>query len=354
MFPLAQFFGAPINGEFSDRYGRKKAFIITILGTCLGHVMTGLSIFVSYLPLLFIGRIWTGFFAGNQAICLAALADLSPDEHVRSKNFGMLGGIGGIGFLLAIACGSLLSDSNLNPFFNPGLPFWLIAFLSLLNLGILFQFYQESHPTHPHTPWRLLSGIKHLSHVLKIKDLRWTYLIYFCFILCWVTSAQFLPTILIREYFVRTSHIAWVFLGIGTIWALANFLINRWASVRYGAPKILKPSLFILSGLLFLTLIPSNLGLFLTFFYLCVLCAALNWTNCLAVVSMSASQTIQGSVMGINQSIGSIAAIAGPLIGGFIGVINTHYIYLFTGMASLVAGLLLNWHQKRKIHEEPQ
>ena len=36
VFPLAQFFTAPLIGEFADIYGRKRAFYITLLGLTFG------------------------------------------------------------------------------------------------------------------------------------------------------------------------------------------------------------------------------------------------------------------------------------------------------------------------------
>ncbi len=64
-FPFAQFFGAPLIGAISDRLGRKKCFLITVSATGIGYFITGLGIILGLLPLMFIGRLWTGFFAGN-------------------------------------------------------------------------------------------------------------------------------------------------------------------------------------------------------------------------------------------------------------------------------------------------
>ena len=78
-FPLAQFFGAPIVGEFSDQCGR-KSICLHHFGNMLRAHSFSFSIFIHFLPLLFFARLLTGFFAGNLAVCLAALADLSPDK----------------------------------------------------------------------------------------------------------------------------------------------------------------------------------------------------------------------------------------------------------------------------------
>src|SRR3989338_8252273 len=37
VFPIFQFFGAPLLGAFSDRHGRKKLLMASIFGTFLGY-----------------------------------------------------------------------------------------------------------------------------------------------------------------------------------------------------------------------------------------------------------------------------------------------------------------------------
>ncbi|MBI3236503.1 MAG: MFS transporter [Chlamydiales bacterium] len=132
-FPLAQFFGAPLIGQFSDRFGRKRAFYITILGTAFGYTLTAFSILEHFLSLLFISRILTGLCAGNLTICLAAIADRSVDQKIRTKNFGSIAAIGGLSFILAILLGGILSNPEHHPLFHASFTFWITAFLSYIN-----------------------------------------------------------------------------------------------------------------------------------------------------------------------------------------------------------------------------
>jgi MFS family permease len=44
VFPLGQFFATPILGQFSDRYGRKKILIISILGTAVSYFLFAIGI----------------------------------------------------------------------------------------------------------------------------------------------------------------------------------------------------------------------------------------------------------------------------------------------------------------------
>src|SRR4030042_3756114 len=51
IFPLCQFFAAPILGAFSDRYGRKNILLFSLLGMSLGYVIMAVRILLPSLPL---------------------------------------------------------------------------------------------------------------------------------------------------------------------------------------------------------------------------------------------------------------------------------------------------------------
>lgn len=346
-FPLAQFFGAPLIGEFSDRFGRKRAFYITIFGTAIGYALTALSIQYSILPLLYMSRFWTGFFAGNLAICLAAVSDMSRDEQTRAKNYGLVGGIGGLSFILAILAGGSLADPRHQNLFEPSMPFWFISFISLVNISLMAILFKESHVT-PTKKKKLhpIEGIHHILSIAKIKKLKIAYLVFFFFMTSWVTTMQFLPTYLIHIFSANATVILWTFVAIGAIWALANLLINRYLSYRYLPITTLKVCLLILGFFLLFTLFPEKQTFFLITVFGAVFCAALCWTNCLTIVSFSASSAIQGSILGINQSMGAMASIFGPTVGGILGGVNTHLVYAFTGLSCLTGFAILYFGRK--------
>ncbi len=341
IFPLAQFFGAPIIGQFSDKLGRKKAFYFTILGTAIGYTLTGWSILQNSLALLFISRLITGLFAGNLTICLASIADMSPDQHSRAKNFGTLAAIGGISFILAILLGGILADPKYNIYFNPSLPFWITAILSYLNFILMILVFQETHPPRLSTGLNPFRGIQNLTIAIRNSSLRMLYLINFCFMLSWVTCMQFFPITLIKTFHYGTGEITLSLMAIGMTWSISNLWVNRYLSNRFYPAKTLLISLAVLSACLLLLSLSLAPALFFSVFYPATLCASLCWTNGLATVSLKASCDMQGSILGINQSITSIAAMLGPAIGGILVGLGNHTLFLFTGVCSLTALMLL-------------
>jgi DHA1 family tetracycline resistance protein-like MFS transporter len=341
-FPLAQFFGAPLIGQFSDRFGRKRAFYITILGTAIGYTFTSISIMESSLTGLFFSRFCTGLCAGNLTLCLAAIADMSPDEKSRTKCFGQIGGIGGLSFIIAIALGGIFSDPSISPHFNPSIPFWITALLAYINLICMILLFQETHAPKRAPGINPFKGIHNLILGFKNKDLRVIYLVNFLFMLTWTASMQFLPTFLLRNFQFQIFGITLCLMAIGAIWSLTNIFINRMLAKRFFPGRTLLYCLLSISLMLLFLLFAKIPGLFLCFFFLAASCASLCWTNGVATVSLKASAAIQGSILGINQSINSVAAMLGPVLGGLLMILNNHALYLFGAAATLLAfGILM-------------
>lgn len=340
-FPLAQFFGAPLIGQFSDRVGRKRAFYITILGTALGYTFTAFSIMNYSLVGLFISRFATGLFAGNLTLCLATIAHMSPDDTSRTQNFSLINALGGMSFIIAIALGGLLSDPNVSRHFNASFPFWLISLLSFINLGCLHLFFHEPHKGPKHPGLNPFKGIHHLLQGIRTKELRTIYAVNFLFMLAWVASMQFLPSLLLETFKFQNSQITLALIGVSLTWSLSNFFINRRLAQTYFPGIILLASLPILSFFLFFSVFSGGPVSFLFCFMAAACFASFCWTNGIATISLKAPLAIQGSILGINQSITSFAAMLSPIIGGFLAGFGKYSIYIFGGIACLIAFIIL-------------
>ena len=72
-FSLAQFVFAPVLGRLSDRIGRKPVIIISLVGTAVGSLVTGLA---GSLWVLFLGRAVDGASGASLAVSQAAVADM--------------------------------------------------------------------------------------------------------------------------------------------------------------------------------------------------------------------------------------------------------------------------------------
>jgi DHA1 family tetracycline resistance protein-like MFS transporter len=140
-----QFFFAPVLGSLSDRFGRRPVILLSNFGLGLDYVLTALAPSLSW---LFVARVISGITSASIPTAGAYIADVLPPEK-RAQGFGMLGAAFGVGFVVGPALGGLLGH------FDPRLPFWFAAGLSLLNGCWGLFVLPESHPKEARKPFSM-------------------------------------------------------------------------------------------------------------------------------------------------------------------------------------------------------
>jgi len=85
-FGLANFFGSPILGGLSDRFGRRKVMLIGFSGLALSFFVTAMA---DALWMLVVVRLFSGAMQANAAVANAYVADITPPAD-RAKRFGLL------------------------------------------------------------------------------------------------------------------------------------------------------------------------------------------------------------------------------------------------------------------------
>jgi DHA1 family tetracycline resistance protein-like MFS transporter len=105
-FGVANFFGSPILGALSDRYGRRPVLLIGFSGLALSFFVTGLA---TALWMLIVVRLFSGAMQSNASVANAYVADITPAAD-RARRFGLLGAMFGMGFVIGPALGGLLGQ----------------------------------------------------------------------------------------------------------------------------------------------------------------------------------------------------------------------------------------------------
>jgi DHA1 family tetracycline resistance protein-like MFS transporter len=136
LFAAIQFVCSPIQGALSDRFGRRPVVLLSNLGIGVDFLFMAL---VNSIPLLLIGRFFSGAFAASFSTANAYIADITPPDK-RAASYGFLGAAFGIGFIIGPAIGGILGDIDLR------LPFYAAALLALTNFCYGFFILPESLP----------------------------------------------------------------------------------------------------------------------------------------------------------------------------------------------------------------
>jgi multidrug resistance protein len=135
-FSAASFVFSPVWGRLSDRIGRKPVLILSLAGTAVGSLVTGLA---GSLGILFLGRILDGASGASVSVAQASVADIAPPEE-RARLLGLLGAAFGLGFVAGPAIGALAALGG------PRLPFLIAAGLAGINALAALRRLPETNP----------------------------------------------------------------------------------------------------------------------------------------------------------------------------------------------------------------
>ncbi|WP_261664739.1 MFS transporter [Deinococcus sp. Marseille-Q6407] len=135
-YAVMQFLMAPVLGRLSDRFGRRPVLLAATAGMAVDYLVLYFAPTVWW---LLAGRLIAGATGASMTVINAYIADVSPQEQ-RAANFGKVGAMFGLGFILGPALGGLLGE------YGPRTPFLFAAGISALSWLYGFFILPESLP----------------------------------------------------------------------------------------------------------------------------------------------------------------------------------------------------------------
>ncbi|NGX62853.1 MAG: hypothetical protein KR126chlam6_00255, partial [Candidatus Anoxychlamydiales bacterium] len=289
---------------------------------------------------LFIARVITGIFSGNLSVCLATISDLSLTEKAKARNFGFLSVLAGFSFILGAFIGGKFSDSTVSSFFTPSFPFMLAALLSFINLFFIIFAFKEPTEEKKYVKFDVLEGIHNIQKALKTKNIKTIYVIYFLFVFAWTILFQFSPVLVIKKFAFTNSQIGDLAAFMGICWAIGSWPINKLLSKWFSPLRILDVAFLIFTVLCGLVGFPKHLQGVIIILGACVIIGGLAWPLCTTVISNRAPHKMQGKIMGMSQSMQSLAMAVSPIIGGLFDRVHIYLPFLVAAFASLIAGAI--------------
>lgn len=353
IYSLCTFLAAPILGQLSDKYGRKIVLGLSLVGTAIGYALFAIGVLQKNIPLLFLSRAIDGITGGNIAIGRAIISDVSTPS-TRTRNFGLIGAMFGIGFVLGPYLGGRLSAPGI-PFiniaghqflhtpswFSPAVPFWFATILASLNVLLVFTRLPETH-MHKHS--RKIDWTKSLSDIKKavtMPGIRSVIPVSFLFTVGFTFFTTFFGFTMIEKIEGFTpANVADYFSLIGIWIAVFQGALIPLLAKRFKNYQVIRFSMFGVAAavLLLLTVHSTTTAILLSPFI--PMFVAMNMANLIALVSSVADYKIQGEVMGINSSAEALGQGIPAVMSGYIASVAVWLPSVVAATVMILAGLL--------------
>lgn len=308
-YSLMQFLFAPLLGRLSDRIGRRPVLLLSLAGTVVGYLLFA---FQHSLQMLFLARLVGGAMGANVATAQAAVADLTAPRD-RARGMGLVGAAFGLGFILGPAIGAAALP------FGESAPGLVAAALSagalVLALFSLPETRQRGEAESQDVRARDWFTARRLLRALGHPQVGPLLLVFF---LATFALASFEATLaLLAEHRLSLDprQVMYLFVYAGVLAAIVQgVLIGRLVD-RFGERcVILAGTVVLVPGYLALSAAGSLLS-FLPSLGLLALGAGLTGPSLSSLVSRLSSEDEQGGILGVYQSLASLARVLGPFWG---------------------------------------
>jgi len=333
VYSFFQFIGAPLLGQLSDKYGRKKLLVLSQIGTLIGFIILG---FANSLPLLFLSRVIDGITGGNISIAQAYIADIT-DQKNRARGMGVLGAAFGLGFIIGPVIGGLLSE------YGFAVPAFFAAFISLVSiLATTFLLKEQFNPKKflAQKTAQIKNGFFQFMFHSRKTAIFPIIIIFLVLNLAFAAIQGNLSLWTIRNLNYGPRENSYIFAYIGILTVLTQLKILPFLLKRYSEKRLFTLGLFILAIGMLLVPVSSHLVILLTALASIALGNGLINPTLQAIASENVPPDQYGRSLGFLQSGGSIGRILGPLIGGeLFYLFGSGTPFVFSGF--LVLGVLL-------------
>jgi MFS transporter, DHA1 family, tetracycline resistance protein len=312
LFGLMQFIAAPILGELSDVYGRKKLLSLGVGVLAISQILFGFGIAIHSILIILFSRMVAGLAAANFSIAQATIADVTEPRD-RAKNFGLIGAAFGIGFII----GPLLSGWLVGILGNPAAPFWFAGALGVVNLLFITFMLRETN-TNPRAAhgFTLLKGVHNLQAAIRDVDARPVYLAGFLYMCGFSFIVSFTGVFLVDRFGLDAAAVGTYFAVVGAWVIFAQLVVLRILARKYTERQILRYTMLVMSvAMLTYPILPSVIWVYIILPFIAVP-QGLTMANITSLVSKSVSAERQGAALGINGSLLAFASGVVPLVAG--------------------------------------
>lgn len=328
--PAGILLGSLVLGPLSDRLGRRRILVATLLICAVGNLVTAGALAARWYPLFVFARFATGLAEGNIAVARALLAD-HHDEASRVRAFAWLNACQYGGWLLGPLAGGLMLR------WGEPVPFALAALAMLPCTALVVVGVPAGRaataPSTPAAPAIGALGASTLAPLIHDASLRRLFLLQLAY-MCGVTALyEYAPLWCVTEAGFGPTGIAWITAAQCGGMLLGTWLAGRWPGGGHPLRGTAMAAALGAAGLALLVVLPATPGLVTIVALggpLAVYSALLP-----AWVSSRFAHHGQGRVMGLLTTIFCVSNVVIALAGGALSLWTVRGVM---GLGALCAG----------------
>lgn len=337
LFGAMQFLAAPVLGELSDLYGRKKLLALGVGVLALSNLVFAVGIMFGSVAVLLVSRAIAGVAGANFSIAQAAIADVSAPQD-RAKNFGLIGAAFGLGFILGPFLGGWLSGTS----GNPALPFICAGMLGLINVNVLWALFPETRTRTERTrKITFTKAFRNVRAAWRDVDVRPLYAVSFLSMLGFAFFTSFVSIYLVSRFGFSETDTGMYFAAIGVWIVIAQGFVIRIFAAKYHERQLLMGALPVLAAVVAIYPFVPHVGLLYALMPLNAISFGLISTSLPALVSKGVGPDRQGAALGINGSLQALTQGIAPLVAGFIAGLFGLGASFFVGALLMFAALVV-------------
>jgi MFS transporter, DHA1 family, tetracycline resistance protein len=339
IFCVFMFLGAPFFGDLSDHIGRKKVLLICLFCTAGGLALSAIGIIIKSLSFLIIGRVVAGFASGSQALAEAAIVDIST-EATKAVNLALISFASCLGFAIGPIISGYLASEKISHLYGFSTPFWVAAFLALLNgVMLIFTFKETFHPGFVQK-LHLTRGVEIFISAFTNKRIRKLAIIYLMAEFGWALFFQVIPLYVMKTYDYSTVQIGHVMALMGVVFGISCLFIIRVVMKFFSTKQIAFYSI-IITGVGMLAMLFNVEWVMWALFVPVSMGGALFYVVLLTLFSDSVGDNSQGWVMGVFAAIVAVSWSLSGVLSGVLSAINFYIPFIFASICLLISAVLV-------------
>jgi multidrug resistance protein len=325
-FSLMQFGFSPIWGRLSDRIGRRPVIFGSLVVTAGSYLMFALA---TSLPVLFASRILAGIAGGVVPTTQAYIADTTTAAE-RTKGMGLLGAAFGLGFIFGPAIGGILSRHGYS------VPAFVACGLSLIAAASAYFVLPESLPREARAhAVAARRASPTLLQALRRPAVGRVLVLFFVGTLAFSILEGTFALFGEHDYGMSPRDIGYFFAYVGSVSAIMQAGIVGMLVRRFGERALVIAGFALMAAAMTFTGTTPLLPLLLLAMGILSVGNGLTAPSLAGLVSIASTADEQGGILGVYQSLGSLARAIGPFLGGVAFDSWGH------GSPYLLAGLLM-------------